>query len=159
MGNMEKLTNLNKIILEKSLNDVIDYIKQNDVDINNYTTINNYKGSSPLSYAAHFLKYDVCKWLLENGADINQKNAYGENALFDSFSDIKILELFLSYGIEYLNIYEQIDEYIDKGLKVYRISTDPKLIKRNNDKINYINKIKSILFYEERKRKLERILS
>ena len=154
---MEKLDKLHKIILNKPLDDVINFIKTNNININSYTTLFNSNGSFPLGYAAHFAKYDVCKWLLENGADINQTDANGRNALFDSFNDIKILKLFLKHGIEFSNIFEQIEKYEENVVNNYTRFTSPRAVKRHSDMVNHMIKIKGILLYEYRKRKLERI--
>lgn len=152
MNNSEKIDNLNKLIRNNNINDVISYIKESNVNINDYSTNHNCNGEFPLKCAVYFNKYEIVKYLLQNGANINQKDNRGENSLFDSLNslpDKKMLNLLISYNIEFGNIFDLIQKYEETILSS---ADDPLRIKNI---ISMLSISKTILL---RIIKLERIL-
>lgn len=147
MNNSEKIDNLNKLIRENSINDVISFIKESGVNVNDYSINHNINGEFPLQCAVYFNKYEIVNYLLQNGANVNQKDVNGENSLFISFNslpDKRMINILLSYNIEFGNIFKIIKEYE---------------LRNNNPKnLNILSIAKMTLLQSLRSKKLKRIL-
>ena len=50
------------------------------------------------SYPLHQASYDVCRWLIKNGANVNEKDYLNRTALFGA--DVNKSRLLISYGID-----------------------------------------------------------
>lgn len=68
-------------------------IKKMNADVN----VQDDKGFSPLQFAAYADNAELVQLLLENGAQVNQLNKYGNNASFYAHDKWDILKLLIDY--------------------------------------------------------------
>lgn len=99
MENSELSKNLFKYTVENNINEVKSLINDSKLSVNCYDE----QGMTPLQHAAFKGYYDLCKLLLDCGADVNDNNgAYGYSAL--SLAAISnhcsVVSLLLEYGAE-----------------------------------------------------------
>jgi len=81
----------------KDVDKIIKKIEKYDIDVN--TTL---RSESLLEISANELRYDLCEYLLKNGANVNHVDKYGYSVIMRT-SDINIMKLLIKYNID-LNI-------------------------------------------------------
>jgi len=108
--------------------DDLDGVKQliinENVDID--YRINGSKRWTPLLYAAAHSKEQICRWLLENGADVQSTTHKGRNALFISMQrSVSVTKLLLEHGC--------LLHPMDKKMFESIVQTEPELRKLLSD--------------------------
>lgn len=96
-------SNLFNLIGENDIDKLKDYIKTNNIKINQMHEMKYYGQVTPIIYAMSKEAYDVFRYLLENGYDINQKNVGHPPLLYAAYyPDVKYIKELLKYS---LNLY------------------------------------------------------
>lgn len=118
---------LNKAVYSRSNNiKMIKFLFEQGTDLNTKTKR---PGNTPLHHASELGREDVLKWLLDKGADVNQKNNYTETPMHKAADQghVNILRILLANGAK-------INEQTRRGIT----PLDSALFRKNKKAVSYL---------------------